>query len=135
MTYIKYPQVGEGKNGIREELVPPVIGKVHDSMTTLGLLPSDRRIYKRDAPFDPDFDFHRDSNETDMQWLKQRLQAAQQMSPHEDGPWAEYENIIPGEIGSLELNVDGATQDRDVRYLLCPKDVIGFDLRTRRWCK
>lgn len=58
--------------------------------------------------------------------------------PHrtENGPWAEYDNLIPGpDMPSLEL-VDKATGSTDMsRYLLCPPNVIGFDLRSRQWRK
>lgn len=54
----------------------------------------------------------------------------------ENGPWAEYDNLIPGlGMPSLEL-VDKVTGSTDMsRYLLCPPNVIGFDLRSRQWRK
>lgn len=73
--------------------------------------------------------------QTGAEKLNQQRREAQELSLYEDGPWAEYENIIPGDTRSLELNVGAATKERDLRYLLCPQDVIGFDLKTRRWCK
>lgn len=55
---------------------------------------------------------------------------------HETGPWAAYDNIIPGpHIRSLEL-IDEVTGKPDLsRYLMCPADVIGFDLKSRIWRK
>lgn len=126
-TYIKYAQVGEEQNGFRFDLLPPVIGKVQDAMNT-----------------QVDFEPYRGPNWLEMLYARGQTLAdklnevrvkAQELSVYEDGPWAEYENILPGETSSLELDDDAATHDRDFRYLLCPKDVIGFDLKTRRWCK
>lgn len=54
---------------------------------------------------------------------------------YEAGPWAEYDNIFLEDTESLEL-VDSATGQRDMsRYLLCPRDVVGFDLKARQWSK
>lgn len=54
---------------------------------------------------------------------------------YEAGPWAEYENIFLEDTESLEL-VDSATGQKDMsRYLLCPRDVVGFDLKARQWSK
>lgn len=52
----------------------------------------------------------------------------------ESGPWAEYENIIPGpHTRSLEL-FDDVTGEKDMsRYLLCPPGIVGFDLKSRQW--
>lgn len=55
---------------------------------------------------------------------------------NENGPWAEYDNLIPGpDTRNLEL-IDQVTQETDLsRYLLCPPNVIGFDLKSRQWRK
>lgn len=130
-TYIKYSQVDDNpsqrfEDRFREVLMPPVVGKVQDAMNTKVKLDPDRRDYGS-YPL-PRF-------ETTLEKLNRHRREAQELTVYEDGPWAEYENIIPGDTTSLELDADVATQDKDARYLLCPKDVIGFDLKTRRWSK
>lgn len=48
-------------------------------------------------------------------------------------PWREYENINPKEMDSLDI-VDPTTSTKNRhRYLLCPKKVIGFVLKSRNW--
>lgn len=53
----------------------------------------------------------------------------------EDMPWAAYDNITVEDTENLEL-VDLVTNEKDMsRYLFCPREVIGFDLKARRWRK
>lgn len=125
-TYIKYAQVGEEQNGFRFDLLPPVIGKVQDAMNTQVNSEPPRPFW---------LEMLHDRGQTLADKLNQVRVEAQELSVYEDGPWAEYENILPGETSGLEFDDDAATHGRDFRYLLCPKDVIGFDLKTRRWCK
>ncbi|KAH8198581.1 hypothetical protein TruAng_007262 [Truncatella angustata] len=48
-------------------------------------------------------------------------------------PWREYEDINPKKTHSLEI-VDAVTgQKNRHRYLLCPRKVIGFTLKSRIW--
>lgn len=55
---------------------------------------------------------------------------------NESGPWAEYDNLIPGpQTRSLEL-INSVTGEKDMsRYLMCPPGVVGFDLKSRQWRK
>lgn len=117
--------MGENLNRFRDELLPPVIGKVQDAMNTQVKFDPGRRPYEFDLPR---------FQTSEEKWNEKRREA-QELSLYEEGPWAEYENIIPGDTKSLEFNIDAEPQDRKARYLLCPKDVIGFDLKTRKWCK
>lgn len=104
--------------------MPPLVGKVQDAMNTKVKVDPN----SRDDNYFPRW-------ESPAERMSRHRREAQELSVYEEGPWAEYENIIPGDTSSLELDAGTETRDKDSRYLLCPKDVIGFDLKTRRWGK
>lgn len=45
--------------------------------------------------------------------------------------WGPYENIDPRETPTLELVKDGVVSRH--RYFLCPRRIMGFDLKSKRW--
>ncbi|KAI0017745.1 ATPase [Xylariomycetidae sp. FL0641] len=51
--------------------------------------------------------------------------------PSMDFPWADYDIIDPKKEASLELHGDAVQEDH--RYLLCPRHIYGFVLKTRSW--
>lgn len=45
--------------------------------------------------------------------------------------WGSYENIDPRETPSLEIIRDGVVSRH--RYFLCPRRIMGFDLKSKKW--
>jgi hypothetical protein len=45
--------------------------------------------------------------------------------------WGVYENIDPHEVKSLEIVKDGVVSLH--RYFLCPRRIMGFDLKSKKW--
>ncbi|KAG8169823.1 hypothetical protein KVR01_000568 [Diaporthe batatas] len=120
-TYIKHAPLDEDR--FQDILMPPLVGKVQDAMNTKVKVDPNSRDNDNFLP----------RWESPAERMSRHRREAQELSVYDEGLWAEYENIIPGDTTSLELDVGTAARDRDSRYLLCPKDVIGFDLKTRRW--
>ncbi|KAF4629255.1 hypothetical protein G7Y89_g8889 [Cudoniella acicularis] len=46
--------------------------------------------------------------------------------------WGSYENIDPRDIPSLAVTMEDGSFDRH-RYFLCPRRIMGFDLKSKKW--
>lgn len=130
MTYHRYASSEQEKDqppvfrGIK--LPAPTVGNIQDPAS--GLYWDRPRVARPPPP-----DFPTDPNMASGPSQRWQFVGSPRV---ENGPWAEYDNIIPGPDNlSLEL-IDKNTGKADMsRYLLCPPLVIGFDLKSRQWGK
>ncbi|ROW03607.1 hypothetical protein VPNG_07168 [Cytospora leucostoma] len=123
-TYYTYAPASEHDYEYRADLRPPVVGKINDDIVTTR---AGRSRRERDWRFDS-------SSSSDSEGYHPRRRYGNRYKKRNHvGPWAAYDNIIPkgSKLQDLE-NVDSEETRRHL-CLLCPKEVVGFDLTSRQW--
>lgn len=133
MTYCMHVRSNRPDLRVYEDqsLAPPRVGNIQDSMQEGQVGPESRGPSRGPmSTFGMPPGRHHQNEDIETEW--------QSAGPPRDesGPWAEYDNIIPGShTRSLELIDNSTGQPDNSRYLMCPPEVIGFDLKSRIWRK
>lgn len=117
-------------------LVPAFVGNIQDSGAELQpppphmQAPLNRPVPYHGGPAPPDW------KDPTLPTGASRKWQIRGPSRNDSGPWADYDNLLPGpDTRSLELD-DDATGGKDMsRYLMCPPGIVGFDLKSRQWRK
>lgn len=128
-TYHTYAPSSKYDEDYRPDLRPPVVGKINDAIVTTRT--ADSRRYRRELAYINSSD----SSDSEAEYLRNPY-GARYSRLKSVGPWAAYDNIIPKEAKLEDPPNEEETEEiRAHRYLLCPREVIGFELVSRRWGK
>lgn len=122
-TYHTYGPASRYDDGYSSSLSPPIIGKINDAIVTTRSTrdPWEAGVSSSESPSDSE-DYLRKRN------------GNRYSKRYNVGPWAAYDNIIPKETKLQDFENMNEETSRHI-CLLCPREVIGFDLMSRRWGK